>query len=121
MVQAQVPGITAGSDRGGSRGPAGEQGPPGPIGGLVVPSGLDEQPPGVGVAGLRDRTQGPRAPGGVLRWRQSEEARNRPKTPLSSLLELADVWWDNLGASATEYEGARSLWSGCLMASGRYL
>lgn len=31
----------------------------GPVGGGVVPGGLDQQAPGVGVAGLRDEALGP--------------------------------------------------------------
>lgn len=74
-VQAAVAGIGPFRDRCGGQGPARPYGLGGPVGGGVVPGGLDQQAPGVGVAGLRDGALGPAGARGVLGGDQAEADR----------------------------------------------
>src|SRR5664280_89753 len=89
LVQATIAGVTPGpSSRRRELPPGAHRGPRGAVGLVVVPSSLDQQPAGVGVAGLGDRALGTGLTrGGLGRY----QAHIGPDTGAGQSVPVADL------------------------------
>lgn len=76
VVQAPVPGVATCRGLSGCLGPPVGHGFPGPVQRFVMPCGLDEQPAGMGIPGLRDPSNGSGGPRGVFAGHQATIGRD---------------------------------------------
>jgi len=102
LVEALVAQVGTGNDRAGCVVPAPQHGVPWPVGRLVVPGGLDQQPTGMGVTGLRDRGHHPPLAAGCLAGGQAEERANAARIEPGPVTDLDGQPEPGQGADPTQ-------------------